>query len=186
MLKKSKEFLKLKNKLKKYIDKEVVDIIFFGSFVKGKTAPKDIDLCLIFKEKIDLFLIKKINDGVKENIHISSLTVKNFFNKKHSLSQTLLYEGISLVSEKPLNDIYSLNSHGLYYYDLSKMNKNDKVKFIYTLKGRRKEDGLVKRFGGEFVVPGCFIIPVEKDYEMKEIMDKWNVKYKRKRILLFG
>lgn len=186
MLKRPRKFLGLKNKLKEHINKELVDVVLFGSAVKGKTKPKDIDICLIFKENIDLSLVKEINTKLGENIHVSSLTVKNFFNKKHSLAQTLLFEGISLISEKKITDVYSLKSYSLYYYDLSKMDKSSKVRLVYVLKGRKGEDGLVKKFDGAFLVPGCFIVPVDKDYEIKEVMDKWKVNYKRKRILLMS
>lgn len=161
-----------------------MDIIVFGSFVKGKTAPKDIDICLIFRDSVDLDIVKDIQAIIGENFHISSLSANNFFNKKHNLAQTLLFEGVSARSGKRLNDIYSLDSYGLYYYDISDMKKSDKVRFVYLLKGRGKEKGIVKEFKGAFLVNGCFIMPVEKDGEMLEIMDKWGVKFKKKRVML--
>ena len=33
---------------------EIIDIILFGSIVKGKEKPRDIDILLLFKEKKDI------------------------------------------------------------------------------------------------------------------------------------
>ena len=56
MLKNSKEFLILHKKareLYKKYKKEIVDIVIFGSFVKGKMLPRDVDICIIFREKVN-------------------------------------------------------------------------------------------------------------------------------------
>ncbi len=181
MLKNSEIFLKLRKIVKKY---DLEDIIIFGSFVKGKTKPEDIDICLIFKENINLETIRNIQYELDNRFHISSLTTDNFFNKKHNLAQTLLFEGISAKLGQRLGELYSLDSYGLYYYDISGMKKSDKVRFVYLLKGRIKGEGIVNGFKGKFLVNGCFIVPVEKDSEMLEIMNKWNVKFSRKMVLL--
>ena len=181
MLKNSEVYLKLRKIVKQY---NLEDIIIFGSFVKGKAAPRDIDICLIFKESPNLECIREIQSKLSDEFHVSSLSTDSFFNKKHNLAQTLLFEGISAKSGKKLSEIYSLDSYGLYYYDISRMEKSDKVRFVYLLKGRKNGKGIVSEFNGEFLVNGCFIVPVEKDSEMLEIMNKWNVKFSRKRVLL--
>lgn len=181
MLKNSEVYLKLRKIIKQY---NLEDIIIFGSFVKGKAAPRDIDICLIFKESPNLEHIREIQSKLSDKFHVSSLSIDSFFNKKHNLAQTLLFEGISAKSGKKISEIYSLDSYGLYYYDISEMKKSDKVRFVYLLKGRKKGQGIVDEFKGKFLVNGCFIVPVDRDGEMLEIMNKWKVKFGRKRILL--
>src|SRR3989338_159786 len=176
--------LKIYSKLKKIAEgysSSIVDIILFGSVVKSKTEPKDIDICLIFRDDVSLDIVKDIGSKLGEKVHVSSLSINNFLNKKHSLVQTLLFEGISVKSGNRISENYSLDSHALYYYDISDMKKSDKVRFVYLLKGRKKGVGLVNKFGGEFLVPGCFIVPVEKDNEVLEIFNKWKIKFKRKK-----
>lgn len=73
----------------------------------------------------------------------------------------------------------------IYTYDLTKTSsKSKKVRFVYLLKGRKREKGLVKKMCGDFLVPGCFIIPIRNDEEMQEVFAKWNIPYKRKEVLL--
>lgn len=72
----------------------------------------------------------------------------------------------------------------LYWYDLSGLKGSKKVRFVYALKGRKGEEGLVKKMGGRFLVPGCFILPFKKDEEMQEIMKFWKVKFKKEVVLV--
>jgi len=176
MLKKLKSFLK---------NKGIVDAFVFGSAAKGKSTPNDTDICLLFREKIDLDLVREIGEKF-EGLHISSLVVDNFFTKPHALARTLLFEGKSIISGKRLSETYGLSSFALYTYDISNMKSSDKVRFVYLLKGRNDDNGVVKRLGGNFVSNATFMLPPSKDSEMQEIMEKWKVKYERKQAMLIS
>lgn len=181
MLKKSEIYSDLNKIFKKR--KDILDIILFGSIVKGKTEPNDIDICIIFKEKIDKELILNLNNKF-EKVHFSILTAKNFFINPHALIRTLLFEGISLITNKKLSEIYGMKSYSLFSYNIKNLPNSKKVRLLYLLKGRRNENGVVKDFDGEFVGTNAFIIPVEKDKEMLEILEMWEVKFERKQIFL--
>ena len=71
---------------------------------------------------------------------------------------------------------------GLYTYNISSFGNLKKVKFVYALKGRGKEKGIVAKLGGEFLVNGCFIVPITNDKEMRDVFSLWKVDYKRKLI----
>lgn len=186
MLKNLREFSKLKSEWKTHWKKEIVDIVLFGSVNRGKLNPNDIDICLIFREKVDLAIVKKINDILGEKFHVSSLVVDNFFTNYHSLAKTLLFEGKSLITNKSLIESYSMNPKVLYSYDLSKEYASKKVQVVYLLRGRGSNEGLVKSWNGEFISNSAFIVPLEFDSEVQEVLDKWKVKYKRKRLLLMN
>lgn len=163
---------------------EVIDIFLFGSAVKGKEFPKDIDICIIFRKKISEKLIKDIENKLKEfDIHISSLIADNFFQKPHSLIKTLLAEGISVFSKKSFAQGFGFSSYVIYSYNLSEIRPSKKVRFVYLLKGR-KEPGIVKKINGEWLADSCFIIPMEKDSEMLVIFKKWSIPFKRKEALI--
>lgn len=186
MLKNLKEFSKLKTDWKKNWKNEIVDIVLFGSVMRGKEAPNDIDICLIFRDKVDLKILKEVNDLLGEKYHVSSLTVDNFFTNYHSIAKTLLFEGKSIITDKKLIESYSMDASVLYSYDLSKETSSNKVRFVYLLRGRNDSLGLVKGWKGEFISNSSFIVPLESDHEVREVFDKWKVKYKRKKILLMN
>jgi len=72
----------------------------------------------------------------------------------------------------------------LFTYDLSKLDNVTKVRFVYVLKGRKPGDGLVTKFGGRFLVPGCFIVPFSKAHEVEAIFKLWKIPYKKEEIIL--
>lgn len=185
MLKNLKEFSKLKIEWKCWKD-QVVDIVVFGSFVRGKFNPNDIDVCLIFRSKVDLGIVKKVQVILGENFHVCSLVVDNFFTNFHSLAKTVLYEGRSLITNKNLIETFAMESRVLYSYDLSRETSVRKVQIVYLLRGRKTGEGLVKQWNGEFISNSSFIVPLGCDSEVQEVLDKWKVKYQRKRLLLIN
>ena len=189
MLKNLKESLALHRKAKeifKEYKKEIIEIVVFGSFVKGKILPKDIDVCIIFREKINEEINRKIKENLSKelSIHVSSLLIDNFFLKPHSLAKTLLKEGVSLINEKSLSENLGFSQCVLYSYSLRDKKPNEKTKIVYVLKGRSKEQGFVVSSKGEWVADNCFIVPISVDNEIIKIFSKWQVKFERKNILL--
>lgn len=186
MLKSLKEFSRLKTEWEKYWKEDLLDILLFGSATKGKDQPNDIDLCLIFRNKIDLQLVKSIETMLGENYHLSSLTADNFFTEIHSLARTILFEGQSIISGKSLAENFGLKASLLYSYDLSSESSSKKVRFVYLLRGRNGSIGLVKEWMGDFISNSAFIVPIKKDKVVQEVFDAWKIRYCRKKFLLMN
>ena len=72
----------------------------------------------------------------------------------------------------------------LFTYDLSKLDKVTKVRFVYVLKGRKDGDGLVRAQNGYFLVPGCFIVPISKSHEVESTLKLWKIPYKKEEVLM--
>jgi hypothetical protein len=72
----------------------------------------------------------------------------------------------------------------LYTYSISKLDKSTRVRFVYLLKGRREQPGLVEQFKGRFLAPGCFMIPDKHDKDMSKIIQQWKVKSKKLKITI--
>ena len=86
---------------------------------------------------------------------------------------------------KKLSSKYKLKLRVLYTYSLSEQPKSKAVRFVYLLKGRANEPGLIKEFNGRFIAPGCFILPIKKDKEMQDVFALWKIPLKRKFILTY-
>lgn len=99
------------------------------------------------------------------------------FSKKRS---SIIKEEVLLGD---LSKKHALNLLILYTYSLSKQPKSKAVRFVYLLKGRAKEPGIIKQFKGRFLAPGCFIIPSKKDKEMQQIFTLWKIPFKKISIL---
>ncbi|MBW2989981.1 nucleotidyltransferase domain-containing protein [Candidatus Woesearchaeota archaeon] len=187
MLKNLKKYSVLCSISRRIKSKSIVDVILFGSAVKGKTEPQDIDIAVIFKGKADVKLIGRLDEACEKNgfnAHISSLVIDNFFTKPHSLIRAVFFEGISLLTDKAIAGNYGLTSWSVYNYNLTGLKKSERVRFVYVLKGRGREKGLIEEFKGKFLAPGCFIVPVEKDNEILDVLKRWKVKFERDKYML--
>jgi len=96
----------------------------------------------------------------------------------------IFFEGISLLTNKTIAGNYGLTSWSIYNYNLTGLKKSERVRFVYALKGRGREKGLIEEFKGKFLAPGCFIVPVEKDNEILDILKEWKVKFERDKYML--
>lgn len=160
----------IKDKCKKYLkNKEIIDIIAFGSFVKGKSSAEDIDIAIITKEDMTLNI---------PGFHISVLKPEDFF-KPISLSHTLLREGYSLRNNKPFSEIYRFSSRVLFIYELSNLKPSKKVKIVTALRGKNKNKGIVDENSGEWLANQVFIVPVDKSYVFEKFFLNMGVKFKK-------
>src|SRR3989338_8909452 len=102
MLKELKKYLKNYKK-----DKNIFDIVVYGSGVKGKAVPNDIDIAVIFKEgslKERLAKIQSIKKKIKlgKNIDIKGIVWEEMFQEQFFARSGIFLEGISLFDGKPL------------------------------------------------------------------------------------
>lgn len=166
----------LRKLLKKYRDVE--DFYIFGSFVKGKFRPSDIDIALITYKK-DFDLLSDVLKELKEypNLHIEMFLFKEIFTEP--VWKSLLSEGFSVRKNKYLRDLMSIKSGVLYKYDLKKMNKSEKTMF------NRAFTEEIKMTHGMRVSAGTAITPIEQEKEFDDFLDCWDKLQKKKwRILI--
>ena len=105
------KILLIKKKLDKLLkDKEILDIILFGSFVKGKSLPNDIDIAIVTDKEIKPELA---------GFHISIIKPEEFFKNPPSIVHTLFREGYSLKNNKSVAELYRFSSNILFVYELS-------------------------------------------------------------------
>jgi len=154
-------------KLKKLLNKNLIDIILFGSFVKSGFA-KDIDIALVVKEKIDANEVKKKIKGIlKKEADIQTVDINSIYS---SLWLTLIKEGFSIKKRRFLSDIYKIKPKVLYKYSLKKLNNVQKVQF---------ERGIKKTLGkeGVFLTRSVVLVPLNMKNEIMDFLKTWNIYY---------
>jgi len=166
----------IKKKLKKELNnKEILDIILFGSAVKGKTSPQDIDLAIISNKT---FRIEQ------EGFHFSLIKPEEFFIKPQSIITTLLREGYSLKHNKPFSEIYDFKRRVLFKYELKDLSGSLKVRIVQILKGNKNKKGLVNENHGEWIANQVFLIPSEDSYIFDKFFQKFKVNFNKYYILI--
>jgi predicted nucleotidyltransferase len=148
----------------------VLDVVVFGSYVKGKTNPKDIDVAVLVKEET------KIN--LDKHYHISVINLEDFFIKPVSLVNTLLREGFSLKHNKLFSEVFKFSSKLLFTYELKDKNASFKVKVVNILRGLKKNKGLVEKQAGEWLSRQVFFAPIKSENIFKDFFNQHSIKYK--------
>ncbi|MBU2561914.1 MAG: nucleotidyltransferase domain-containing protein [Nanoarchaeota archaeon] len=168
---------------------KALDVVLFGSAVRGKSIPNDIDLCILIRdddEKRSLDLVDSLGratDGLGFKFHINVLTSGSFL-AGNPLAKTLLNEGYSIKKGRMLSAVLGFQNKSLFIYTLKHFSPSGRVKFHYLLKGRYGSEGILKEAEGEFLGTGSILVPTSKEDLLKEVFDKWGVKYRIERMLI--
>lgn len=166
----------LKRLLKRY--REINDFYIFGSFVKGKYKPADIDVAVITNKK-DFDLLKKIIKDMKEypNLHIELVLLNEIFTEP--IWKSLLSEGFSVRKNKYIRDLMRIESMMLYNYNLRALNHSEKTLFNRAFKAE------LKITSGMPVSRGAVMIPISKTNEFEAFLSRWEkAKIKKWRVLI--
>lgn len=170
--------------IRKWIKKNrIIDVILFGSSVRGKTKVGDIDLCILIKnedEKKSIDLVDSLS-GLVPNSHVNILTLSAFI-EGNSLVKTLMQEGVSIKNKRNFSLLFGFSNQSLFIYSLKKFIPSKRVRFHYMLKGR-KSRGILKEVNGRFIGTGSILVPTSKEDTLMEVFEQWDVDYKVERIL---
>jgi predicted nucleotidyltransferase len=163
----------------------IVDIVIFGSIVRSKRKPGDVDICVLSLDKFKKLdkLKKVISKEFKKDAHVSILYLRDFLNPEETLWKTIFHEGISLTKDKLLSKLIGFDPSVLFWYKLENLKLIDKIKFSYALRGRNEKGGILREVNGEYLGKGCIIVPVENEDEIREFFARWNISFNRRRIL---
>ena len=166
----------IKNKLGKYLkDKDILDVILFGSVIKGKSSPSDIDIAMITQKEIKADI---------SGFHISVLKPEDFFVSPSSLVNTLLREGFSIKSERFFSEKYKFLNRVMFVYELKDLNPSIKVKIVNILRGKKNTMSLVKERGGRWVANRVFVVPINEEHIFERIFLNFKVKFNKFYILI--
>ena len=180
---------KLRNNLKALADKnrDIADILIFGSTIRGKEKPNDIDVIGLFKDKIKKeteYAIRKELEKNYKNVSITSKTEKTSLDKAFDARESLLFEAQSLITEKNLAEEYGFHSFGMFKYNFGNWDKLKKTKFYYALNGRGNKEGIASMLNCIKLSDSLILAPLEKIEAFKEFLDSWGINYKYIPILL--
>ena len=165
---------KLKNELK---NDEIADIVIFGSYMKGKDNPNDIDLLIIFKEKINKDIEYGIKKKLSDKFDINSITLKEFMGDDFIAKEGIFLEGYSISKNKRVSEILSMNSFALIKYNISEIKGSNRTRFYYALLGRNNNEGFLKRLNAKKLSDNIIICKYEDIEKVKEFLYNWNIEY---------
>lgn len=170
-----KNLSEVKKKLKPYlVNPRVFDVVLFGSFVKGKANPSDIDVAVISDCELEEI----------EGFHISFLSPVDFFKNTPTLVSTLIKEGFSLEHNKYFSAVYGFENRCMFIYELSGLTSSKKVQVVNFLRGSKNQKGLVEEKKGKWISQGCFSCAIEHDFLFDGFFINQGIKFKKYYLLM--
>jgi len=165
---------------------ELLDAVLFGSLIRGKEKPRDVDLLIIYKTKINSELSYKIQKefeilGVE--VDLISKSYSDLFKPAFIARESYLSEGFSLMQKKFVADGLGYKPMVLFRYDIQNFNKSQRMRFYYSLYGRNSE-GMLKQLKSYKFSERIIISPVEESENVKEYLNSWKIKYLEVPILI--
>src|SRR3989344_6383768 len=179
-----------KSKVKHFFEKneaEILDIILFGSVVKGKDRPKDIDIILLFKnkEKIEIaYLLRKELKEFKEDINVITKNYNSLMSENFIAKESFLSEGYSLINNKFISEEFGYTNFMLFKYELIGFSQSKRMRFQYSLYGRNKAIGMIKELSLIKFSDSILLSYIENSEKTKEYLNSWNIKFEEIPILI--
>lgn len=183
MLKKLLKNTKLLNEIKKFYhenEKEIIDILLFGSATRGKENPSDIDILAIYKSKDNMELsykLKKQLERYKLNIQVTSKKYADLFKPGFKAREAVLSEGYSLINNTFISRGLGYGNMKMFRYELKKLNKSQRMRFYYALYGRDSSGGILKDLNAKKFADTILLCPIENSESLKEFLERWNLSY---------
>lgn len=180
---------KLINELKKKAKQHptIEDIILFGSFVRGKAKPQDIDVLLIFKTGVDKeieYTIRKALEKFYPNVSLLAKTTRTILDRAFDARESILFEGISLLDGVPYCSKFGFSARGMFRYDFKNWSSLQRTKFYHAFNGRRSTKGIVDRTQSIKLSDKVVLVPVENIELFKEFLESWGLEYRYIPLLL--
>ena len=178
-----KEFYKAHNK-------QIIDIVLYGSFMRGKPDARDIDIIIIFsdvekKEYLNLpYELRKIIEKNKITADVKGIYLDEIFDYKLLARTAIFHEGYSLITKEFLGKKIGFDNMTMFSYSLKNLSNTNKTRFIYALNGRRGSSGVLKILEGRHIGAGIILIPIQNSDEFGKFLTSWKINFEECRCLL--
>ena len=171
--------VKTAKKIQRAHPDDIFDIVLFGSAMKGKDKPGDIDILIIFTKEVN----KKIERALHTELAIptadvQSITLKELEGNGFVAKEGIYLEGLSLVHNQPLRDSLGFYSVAFIKYSLESIQGSPRVKFYYALQGRKDQKGFLQEIGATRYTDNTLLCPYSLVEPVKTFLDHWNIGYK--------
>lgn len=159
----------------------LLDVILFGSYVRGKSRPADIDILLLFKEKKDIMLTQQFRHSCPFphlELEVIPKTYDELLSSDFLAREGILSEGYSIVKKEYISKLFNFSPLVLFRYDLKKLNKSKRMLFYYSLYGRKKgESGMLGTLQATKLTDSTLWVPVAKSEEAKTYLASWHIDF---------
>jgi len=168
----------------------VWDILLYGSLIKGKEKPNDVDIAVIAKEGNPFevsFEFKRLLEekGLSpDKVDVKGFLLEELFDENNLVGFALLVEGYSLLNGKFLYERLNTKGYFLFKFSYSSLPQSKKMRFLYAYRGRNGSLGVLTQTNAMELAPGVVLVPVDSVYKFKKFLSLWGLSYELAPVLI--
>lgn len=160
----------------------VLDVILLGSVTKGKELPVDIDLLVLhtlsMKEAMEMgYKLRKDISFLDKRIDVIVKSYDEIFAQEFLARESILSGGFSFRYNRFISECFGYKGFVLFKYLLKKMSKSRRMQFYYSLYGRGKGEGILKKNRCYKFSDNLIISPIDTSETIKAFLDSWHIEY---------
>jgi predicted nucleotidyltransferase len=190
MLKKLLENKKFCDSVAEFIkNPAVLDVILFGSFIRDKLNPTDIDILILCSNKKllnedEVYSFRKNLEKIDKKFSISIESYSSLLDSNFLARESILSEGFSLVKKKFLHESFGYGTFIMFRYSLKELNNSKRMQFYYALYGRGKNKGIIEKDKSYKLSNEIILSSVENSEIFRNLFDGWRISYTESEILI--
>ncbi|MDI6737769.1 MAG: hypothetical protein QME12_04615 [Nanoarchaeota archaeon] len=181
----SRKRQKLLEGLGRFIKREgLEDIFVFGSFVKGKDIPGDIDICLCMAKENSI-MADEISAFLKKEAGLSAHFTRTQFALMlvdRELWKSILHEGYSIRNREFVARLMGMDTFVLAEYKLGAISSSQKQIFSHAMNGTGGRESFLKDIHAKRIGRGVLVVPNEYVENARSFFDTWKADYNFRRI----
>ena len=156
---------------------EVIDILVFGSSVKGKLFPRDVDVAVLVEEDQRQNVADRLRAmTLPPGFEVEFLTPASL-EQNPLLALSLFHEGVSLKFGR-FAEAVGLAPGCFYFYRLAGKTKSEKNRFLHALNRMVQDRKMFK------MTAAVVFVPVDAVSEFDSFLAHWQVENSSVRVLL--
>ena len=166
----------------------VIDVLLYGSTVRGKTTPRDIDLLVLFADRTDDRLAHAFEKELKKkgfSAEVQARSWAELFETGFLAREAILSDAVSLINGKFLHALFGYASYVLFRYSLKGFTKTRRVRFHYALRGRgTTAAGFLSKVKGTKLADSSVLVPVKQADEFASFLQDWQADFTQASVLM--
>lgn len=174
---------KLRSKINSFFSQHkdaLTDIILFGSLVRGKEKPVDIDILLLFATKEDMdiaYAFRKALEPFSLPFNVITKTYSSLLSGSFAAKEAILAEGYSLITNTTLATSFGYSPFLLFRYTLQGFTQSQRMLFQYSLHGRYNKEGMIQKLHLIKFSDSILLAPISSAEETKEYLSLWHISF---------
>lgn len=166
---------------------EVADVILFGSTMRGKEQPKDVDVLILFSGSVDkevAHVFRKKTEQAGILVHVTSLRYEEMFQPSFLAREGIFADGYSFKARDFLSSTFGFSSFVLFRYSLKGKSESERVRFYYALHGRKGSGGVLRAYGAYKFGDNLLLTPATQAEQFVSFFEAQKLQFERFPLLL--